>query len=150
VYHARQPALVHWEVVPPSQIDISQLHSDKLRVLIIVRWKKGDALHESTWKFRNRQGSSTLKLDLEKSPTEPSSSRNQQDSANNMRMQRAVRAAASAEASISSLRSCASRPRFLCLNAQNRGLGAGAARSRETQRYFSQSTIVRAGTAEAV
>ena len=67
-----------------------------------------------------------------------------------MRMHRAVRAAASAEASIGSLRSCASKPRFLCLNAQSRGLGAGSARSRETQRYFSQSRIVTAGAAEAV
>ena len=66
-----------------------------------------------------------------------------------MRMHRVARAAASAEASIGSLRSCALRPRFLCLNAPSRELRAGAA-SRETQRYFSQSRLVRAGAAEAV
>lgn len=67
-----------------------------------------------------------------------------------MRMHRAVRAAALAEASIGSLRGCASRPRFLCLNAPSRVLGAGPARGKEAQRYFSHSRILKAGTAEAV
>jgi elongation factor G len=64
---------------------------------------------------------------------------------------RAVRAAASAEISIGSVRSCASRPRFLCLNAASRGTGARViGRGQGAQRYFSQSRSVRAAAAEAV
>ena len=70
-----------------------------------------------------------------------------------MRMHRAVRAAASAEASIGSIRSSASRPRFLCLNASSRGLAPGGgigARGKGAQRYFSETRCIRAGFAEAV
>jgi elongation factor G len=68
-----------------------------------------------------------------------------------MRVHRAVRAAASAEASIGAVRSCASRPRFLCLNAASRGTGVRAAgRGQAAQRYFSESRSIRAGAAEAV
>ncbi|KAN0091944.1 elongation factor G, mitochondrial [Hyaloscypha variabilis] len=68
-----------------------------------------------------------------------------------MRVHRAVRAAASAEASIGSVRSCASRPRFLCLNAATRGAATPAAgRGQGAQRYFSESRNLRAGAAEAV
>lgn len=60
-----------------------------------------------------------------------------------MRAHRAVRAAVSSEIAASlSGRSCASRPRFLCLNAP-------AARRKET-RCFSQGRVLRAGAAEAV
>jgi elongation factor G len=68
-----------------------------------------------------------------------------------MRVHRAVRVAASAEASIGSVRSCASRPRFFCLNAAIRGLGVRAiGTGQSAQRYFSESRSMRAGAAEAV
>ena len=67
-----------------------------------------------------------------------------------MRGHRTVRAVASADASLGSLRSCASRPWFLCLNAPTSGLRAGGARCRETQRNFSWSRILKVGAAEAV
>jgi len=68
-----------------------------------------------------------------------------------MRAHRAVRAAAVAESSIASVRSCTSRPRFLCLNASSRSLGAGPAVGKGNgQRLFSESRIARAGAAEAV
>ena len=68
-----------------------------------------------------------------------------------MRMHRAVRAAASAEVS---LRSCASRPRFLCANATFGGTAASGARGggyglRTTRRPFSESRVLGAA-AEAV
>jgi elongation factor G len=68
-----------------------------------------------------------------------------------MRVHKAVRAVASAEVSIGLVRNCASRPRFLCLNAATRGMGVRAAgRGQGAQRYFSESRSVRAGAAEAV
>ncbi|CZT11571.1 Elongation factor G, mitochondrial [Rhynchosporium graminicola] len=68
-----------------------------------------------------------------------------------MRAYRAVRAAAVAESSISSIRSCSYRPRFLCLNASSRNVGAGPAIGKGIgQRSFSESRIARAGAAEAV
>lgn len=68
------------------------------------------------------------------------------------RMYRTVRAVASADAAIGSLRS-AGRPKFLCLNASNRSLGAGVtlgARGKGAQRFFSETRCIRAGAAEAV
>ncbi|KAF8853210.1 elongation factor G, mitochondrial [Acephala macrosclerotiorum] len=68
-----------------------------------------------------------------------------------MRAQRAVRAAALTEAPLGAFRNCASRPRFLCLNASRQGLAPGAAgRGRTGQRYFSETRLARAGAAEAV
>jgi elongation factor G len=67
-----------------------------------------------------------------------------------MRVHRLARAAALAEAPLGSLRGCASKPRFLCLNASSRGLVGGAGRGLGTQRYFSQSRIARASVAESV
>lgn len=67
-------------------------------------------------------------------------------------MYRTVRAVASAEASFGCLRS-AGRPRFLCINASNRALGAGVtlgARGKGAQRFFSETRCIRAGAAEAV
>jgi elongation factor G len=68
----------------------------------------------------------------------------------NMRAHRAVRAVASAESSIGSIRGCASRPRFLCLNAPRASVLSASRRGQEAKRHFSQSTIVAAGAAEAV
>jgi elongation factor G len=65
-----------------------------------------------------------------------------------MRAHKAVRAAVSAEASLVFLQSCVSRPRFQCLNAPSRAL-ATVGRGKG-ERFFSQSTIRRAGAAEAV
>jgi elongation factor G len=68
-----------------------------------------------------------------------------------MRAHRAVRAAALTETPL--FRNCASRPRFLCLNA-SRQAGVGGARGRipggQSQRWFSETRLVRAGAAEAV
>lgn len=66
-----------------------------------------------------------------------------------MRTHRAVRVAAAAEASV---RSCASRPRFLCANATFKGTAASAAKGGyglRTRRYFSESRVL-GGAAEAV
>lgn len=60
--------------------------------------------------------------------------------------------AASAEASIGSVRSCASRPRLLCTNAAGRGTATSGARGGYglgTKRYFSESRVL-GGAAEAV
>lgn len=68
-----------------------------------------------------------------------------------MRMHRAARVAASADASIGALRGCASRPRFLCLNAPTRAFVAPTVTwGKGAQRYFSESRSIRAGAAEAV
>jgi hypothetical protein len=69
---------------------------------------------------------------------------------NDMRAHRAVRTVGSADISIGNLRCWASRPRFLRLNAQRQGLAVGPALSKQTQRHFSRSTIVKAGAAQAV
>jgi len=69
-----------------------------------------------------------------------------------MRAHRAVRAIASAGVSTGPVRSCASSPRLLCLNASNRGLGARvtARKGQGAKRHFSESRSIRAGAAEAV
>ncbi|RDL31089.1 Elongation factor G, mitochondrial [Venustampulla echinocandica] len=72
-----------------------------------------------------------------------------------MRMHRAVRAAASAEASFGVFKTCAARPRFMCLNAPSRVLLAGSspamvARGKGAQRHFSESRSTLAAAAEAV
>lgn len=66
-----------------------------------------------------------------------------------MRMHRAVRVAASAEVSV---RSCASRPRFLCANATFKGTAVSGAKGGyglRTRRHFSESRVL-GGAAEAV
>ncbi|RDW73370.1 elongation factor G [Coleophoma cylindrospora] len=71
-----------------------------------------------------------------------------------MRMHKAVRVAASAEASIGCLRGCVPRSRFFCLNASKpvppTSIGGSSTRARPSQRLFSQSTRIRAAAAEAV
>lgn len=67
-----------------------------------------------------------------------------------MRAQRAVRATALTEAPL--FRNCASRPRFLCLNA-SRPSGAsvrGGIANGTSRRWLSETRLVRAGAAEAV
>src|SRR5207237_666648 len=65
-----------------------------------------------------------------------------------MRIPRTVRAVALAESSIGFVRTCASRPRFLCTHSLARTIGINAAG--RGKRYFSQSLPIRAGAAEAV
>lgn len=74
-----------------------------------------------------------------------------------MRMHKAVRSVASAEASIGCLRGCVPRTRFFCLNASKPvpttsigGSYGPSMRTRPSQRLFSQSTRIRAAAAEAV
>ena len=71
-------------------------------------------------------------------------------SAVKMRAHRAVRAVASAELSIGSIRSCASRPRFLCLNAPRASVLYAPKRGQEAKRHFSRTITVASGAAEAV
>ncbi|KAL3421375.1 elongation factor G [Phlyctema vagabunda] len=70
-----------------------------------------------------------------------------------MRMQKAVRAAASVEASFGSFRSCAVGSRLSYSNVSNVGSSAGygfALRGKPSQRLFSQVSRLRASAAEAV